>query len=78
MFPFFILSLAVMTDIKEAATELERKSQRAIHRAYYAGEELPNFSWIHESRACAIGGMADFFLVSSASSIFVKYSRSLK
>ncbi len=58
MLPFFVLSLAVMTGIKEAATELERKSQRAIHRAYYAGEELPNFSWIHENGACAIGGMA--------------------
>jgi atypical dual specificity phosphatase len=58
MFLLLVLSLAAVTSLKEAGTELERKTHRAVHRAYYSGEKLPNFSWIHEDGVCALGGMA--------------------
>lgn len=58
MFLLLALSLATVTSLKQAGTELERKAQRAVHRAYYSGKKLPNLSWIHEDEACALGGMA--------------------
>jgi atypical dual specificity phosphatase len=58
MFLLLALSLATAANLKEAATELERKAHRVVHRAYYSGEKLPNFSWIHEDGPCALGGMA--------------------
>lgn len=58
MLLFLALSIVPVINIKDAATELERKAHRAVHRAYYSEEKLPNFSWIHEDGVCAIGGMA--------------------